>query len=423
MVIGVHNCYTARVEHVEFQTVRRAGFRLELWMAEKLAEFWHVELKPTTCWMAPIGLNELFHENAAWKLEKGHSEYEAVMQGHAQLLKRFDVTPAQHSDWVWIKDRLHGIQTSLHKRHLMSPLFNICCWHNKILRCMYYRLPVRFDESEMEDGFLATLFADPGNKTLHDVPEELAVIPVEMVSFELGNSSPEIDLYSQARLAVELECHRIQCSAAATRDPTCQIVEPLRIVVSINGHQACALMDSGSLGDFMAGAHTEQFQVRRTPLQTPLSVQLAAQGSCTKVNYGTTARFQYQMIDEDQYFDIMNLSNYDLILGTAWMYQHSVTIGLNPPCIIIGSKTSLPIQGGGTLKLASRSMQVVEDEVAAARVLLIEYAKPLCRKASKSPLPPLWAINHQMPLIDENKIYPWCLSWCPEAFLPLWIEK
>ena len=119
----------------------------------------------------------------------------------------------------------------------------------------------------------------------------------------------------------------------------------------------------------------------------------------------------------------MNLSNYDLILGTAWMYQHSVTIGLNPPCIIIGSETSLPIQGGGTLKLASRSMLVVEDEVAAARALLIEYANPLCRKASESPLPPLRAINHQIPLIDENKIYPWRPSRCPEAFLPLWIEK
>ena len=173
----------------------------------------------------------------------------------------------------------------------------------------------------------------------------------------------------------------------------------------------------------MAGALADQLQVRRTPLQTPLSVQLAAQGSRTKVNYGTTARFQYQMIDEDRYFDIMNLSNYDLILGTAWMYQHSVTIGLNPPRIIIGSETSLPIQGGGTLKLASRSMQVVEDEVAATRALLIEYAKPLCRKASESPLPPLRAINHQIPLIDENKIYLWRPSRCPEAFLPLWIEK
>ena len=109
-------------------------------MAEKLAEFRRVELKPTAHWMAPLGLNELFCENAAWKLEKGHSEYEAVMQGHAQLLKCFDVTPAQHSDWVWIKDHLHGIQTSLHKRHLMSPLFDIRCWHNKILRRMYYRL-------------------------------------------------------------------------------------------------------------------------------------------------------------------------------------------------------------------------------------------------------------------------------------------
>ena len=429
LVIGVRDCYTARVEHVEFRTLRRAGFRLGLWMAEKVAAFRRIELKLAPRWMAPLGLNELFRENAAWKLEKGHSEYEAVMQGRAQILKRFDVIPAQHADWVWVKDRLHGIQTSLHERYLTTPLFDIRRWHNKILLRTHYRLPTQFDELAMEDNFLGCLeseapITNPGtSEALLDTPEEIPAIPAGMMSLELGEGSPLLDLYGQTRLVTEPEYRHVHRSAAATRDPARQIAEPLRIVVSINGHRARALVDSGSLGDFMASSLADQLKVRRTPLQTPLSVQLAAQGSRTKVNYGTTVRFQYQTIDEDRYFDIMNLSNYDLILGTAWMYQHSVTIGLNPPRIIIGSETSLPIAGGGTLKLASRSIQVTEDALEAARAHLVEYAKPLCRKASESPLPPLRAINHQIPLIDENKIYPWRPSRCPEAFLPLWTEK
>ena len=33
------------------------------------------------------------------------------------------------------------------------------------------------------------------------------------------------------------------------------------------------------------------------------------------------SRFQYQGIDEERRFDIINLSNYAIILGTPWMYQ------------------------------------------------------------------------------------------------------
>ena len=296
LVIGVRDCYTAHVEHIEFRTLQRAGFRLGLWMAEKVAGFRHVELKPATRWMAPLSFNELFCENAVWKLEKGYSEYEAVMQGRAQQLKRFDVILAQHPDWVWVKDRLHGIQTSLHERHLMRPLFDIRRWHNKILRRTFYRLPMRFDKLGMEDNFLNYLEAP---ETAFDTHVALAVIPIDMMNLELASTHPLIDLYGQTQLVAEPEYRNLQHSAAAARDPACQIAEPLRIVVSINGHWACALVDLGSLGDFMASTLADQLQVRRTPLHTPLSVQLAAQGSCTKVNYGTTVRFQYQTINED----------------------------------------------------------------------------------------------------------------------------
>jgi Reverse transcriptase (RNA-dependent DNA polymerase) len=39
------------------------------------------------------------------------------------------------------------------------------------------------------------------------------------------------------------------------------------------------------------------------------------------------------------------------------------------------------------------------------------------------PLPPLRAINHTVPLIDENKIYPWRPSRCPEALRSQWAAK
>jgi hypothetical protein len=58
-----------------------------------------------------------------------------------------------------------------------------------------------------------------------------------------------------------------------------------------------------------------------------------------------------------------------------------------------------------------------------ARKELIEYACPLCKEMEETDLPPFQAINHEIPLIDVNKIYPWRPSRCPEAFRPQWIEK
>ena len=36
------------------------------------------------------------------------------------------------------------------------------------------------------------------------------------------------------------------------------------------------------------------------------------------------------MIDCDRHFDIVNLNNYNAILGTPFLYQYQVVIGFNP---------------------------------------------------------------------------------------------
>jgi hypothetical protein len=47
----------------------------------------------------------------------------------------------------------------------------------------------------------------------------------------------------------------------------------------------------------------------------------------------------------------------------------------------------------------------------------------LCKSAEDTPLPPLRAINHIIPIIDESKIYRWHPSQRPEAIRPFWNEK
>jgi hypothetical protein len=76
------------------------------------------------------------------------------------------------------------------------------------------------------------------------------------------------------------------------------------------------------------------------------------QGSQSKTNLTTEARLQYQSIDAQRHFNIINLnSHYDIILGTPWLYQHKVCVGLNPARIIIGQEFLELIQSGHDTKL------------------------------------------------------------------------
>ncbi|KAG2034497.1 hypothetical protein BDR03DRAFT_984357 [Suillus americanus] len=105
----------------------------------------------------------------------------------------------------------------------------------------------------------------------------------------------------------------------------------------------------------------EQIRCKLKVLEKPLTIQLAVQGSRSKVNYGTQVRFQYQDADYSRYFDIINLQNYDLILGTPFLYQHSMTVGFNSSRVMLGSMDPLPLKGSGVMTLESRAVEVFED--------------------------------------------------------------
>ena len=73
--------------------------------------------------------------------------------------------------------------------------------------------------------------------------------------------------------------------------------------------------------------------------------------------------------------------------------------------------------------LESSSTQLENENLDKYREELREYAKPISTSAMNSPLPPLREINHTIPLMDENAVYAWRPSKCPEALRPLWNEK
>jgi hypothetical protein len=147
------------------------------------------------------------------------------------------------------------------------------------------------------------------------------------------------------------------------------------------------------------------------------------QGLRSKVNARATINLKYQDVDETWTLDIINISNYDLILGTPWMYQHKICVGFNPSRVIIGSDHAQPIKTGIDTKLMAASISPEDERLDAARRELSQYPAPLCKEVNEMDLPPFWDINHTIPLIDESKTYPWRPSKCPEAFRGQWAEK
>ncbi|KAJ6570703.1 hypothetical protein B0H10DRAFT_1839920, partial [Mycena sp. CBHHK59/15] len=212
-------------------------------------------------------------------------------------------------------------------------------------------------------------------------------------------------------------------TASMPRVPDKKVAKPLVVVVLVNNHPVRALVDSGSLGDLISTTIADQLALRRQELDKPITLQLAVQGSRSKINHTVSVDFGYQDIKCPRTFYVANLSGYDMILGTSWLFQHKVTIGLNPARVCIGSADCLPLQGIATARIYAHGVKVDGNAVNAARDELIEYAKPICKKVSETALPPLRAINHKIPLIDEKKILPWRPSRCPEALRPQWDEK
>jgi len=121
----------------------------------------------------------------------------------------------------------------------------------------------------------------------------------------------------------------------------------------------------------------DQLAVKHSTLYALLSLQLAVQGSRSKVNSARMVQFKYQGIDETHSFDIINLNSYDLILGTLWMHQHQVCLGFNPARVMIGSDEPLLLKAGNDTKLIVHTMLLKDKAVDRAREDLRRYANPL----------------------------------------------
>ncbi|KZP28203.1 hypothetical protein FIBSPDRAFT_908676 [Athelia psychrophila] len=193
---------------------------------------------------------------------------------------------------------------------------------------------------------------------------------------------------------------------------------PIEVVVCINGHNCCALLDLGSLSDFMSTTICDQLHMCKEQLKESIPLQLACSGSSSKIHARATAKLEYQDISEDCVFDVCNLESYDLILGTPFMFQHMILLGLNPTQVIINSVDSVPIRGVQTVRLEANTAGTSPE-------INLDYAIPICKEAADTLSPPFRAkgLDHEINLIDPDLRYVGRHTRCPEGLCPAWNQK
>ncbi|KAJ8580557.1 hypothetical protein M405DRAFT_753099 [Rhizopogon salebrosus TDB-379] len=226
-----------------------------------------------------------------------------------------------------------------------------------------------------------------------------------------GNSTNLLDLRS------------LQRNAARPKSTGRLLPRSLVVIVLINDRPCRALLDSGSLTDFISTTVVDQLKLKFDLLDKPIPLQLAVSGSRSAVKATTTVDLKYQSISGPRTLDIANLETYDVILGMPFLFQHQVLLGFNPSEIKIRSVEPLPIRGAQSQILELRGTNTETEKIDSYRKELSQYAKSICKEAVETPLPPLREINHVIPLIDEHKVYAWRQSRCPEALRPLWRDK
>ena len=99
----------------------------------------------------------------------------------------------------------------------------------------------------------------------------------------------------------------------------------VEMTISINGVNARELLDTRSTTDMISPSFVGVTRLSTIELEMPMALQLAVSGSRAKINYGTRARVEFGSISEDRYFDISNIDDYDVILGTPFCWSNGIS--------------------------------------------------------------------------------------------------
>ena len=170
---------------------------------------------------------------------------------------QFNVSPSiVQADTFRILDHACCISMDIAWDLLEEPEFNLIEWFSSQL--------LEIDHQELQAILSSTEYQ-------HQIAENKTKI--KPTNTQLGS-------LSLARAQVDCRNYpQLQRNASSIKRDTRILPKPVVLQVRINGHPAQALVDTGSLGEFMSSTLADQLKVKRKILGAPLGLQLAVQGS------------------------------------------------------------------------------------------------------------------------------------------------
>jgi len=187
--------------------------------------------------------------------------------------KRFDVEiDCQDITHLVIYDKYQQVVSQLPRELIEDPEFDLISWYE--FRLAQFELD-EFNFAE-EKAREVTTDESAWPRIWNMIQDMIFAVPGDSETGELEFNGVQVaqDKYPA-----------VQRNAASVKDKMCVLPKPVTLTVKIDGHPARALVDSGSLGDFMSTNLADQLKVKQEELELPLGLQLTVQGSRSKINF------------------------------------------------------------------------------------------------------------------------------------------
>ncbi|KAF8236635.1 hypothetical protein L208DRAFT_1037025, partial [Tricholoma matsutake] len=198
--------------------------------------------------------------------------------------------------------------------------------------------------------------------------------------------------------------------------------ECLATLISIGGCKAWTLWDSGSTTMGLTPMFAQVANIRVFPLTNPHVPQLGTVGSQATVNYGAEVKLEALGISDETYVDITNFDCYDMIIGTPFMHKNKVILDFkNKQVIEQNNMTMSRSTHSFWARLIPRPQHNWLHDPRMPDGWNTVFSDIL--GGTRDQLPPWREVNHEIHLIDDNKLYHYHLPKVPNSLHEQFHEK
>ncbi|PBK90133.1 hypothetical protein ARMGADRAFT_873637, partial [Armillaria gallica] len=136
-----------------------------------------------------------------------------------------------------------------------------------------------------------------------------------------------------------------------------------------------------------------------------------------KINYNTTSQIQTDGFTGNEYFNVMNIDKYNVIIGTPFMHRNRVILDFDDKCVMINDhrRKWIPCRG-------KEKAEYTEEDILELRQCWHDDYEELLQGVPES-MPPFREVNHEILLIDTERRYHYHLPRCPNSLKAEFNEK